>query len=77
MLADVLEARVGVRKQAADVALARRPEQGVDDGVDEDVAVGVPEQARGVRDLDAAQNERPPLDEPMEVVAQTDSSVQG
>ena len=59
---------VGVGEMLADVAQPRRAEEGVGDGVQDDVGVGMAEQAAGVVDPDPAQDQRPPLDQPMRVV---------
>ena len=65
----VLVRRVAGGELPADVAEARRAEQRVDDGVEEGVAVAVPQQALVVRNRDAAQHQRAALDEPVNVVA--------
>jgi hypothetical protein len=45
----------------ADVALAKGPEQGVGDGVDEGIPVGVAEKPGGRGDVDAAEDEPRPV----------------
>ena len=72
---DVPIGRVGIGKEPADVALTRRTEQGVDDGVDQHVAVRVTEQAGRVRDLRPRPAQAAGPDEPMDVVPHADSSV--
>ena len=51
---------VGVGEVLADVAEAGRAEQRVDDRVGQDVGVGVALEAELARDLDAAEDQRPP-----------------
>src|SRR5437762_2687765 len=57
-------------EQAAEIAQARGPEQGVRDGVKDDVTVGVSEETWRSRDLDAAETERRPGPERVAVMAE-------
>ena len=57
----------------ADVPRPRRAEQGVGQRVGDRVGVGVPDQAVGVRNRDAAEHEGAPFLEPMAVVADADA----
>ena len=59
---------VGVGIMLADVAQRRGAEQGVGDGVQHDVGVGVADQAARLVDPDASQDQRPSLDQPVRVV---------
>ena len=68
----VLPARVRVWEKMADVALAQRAEHRVGDGVKQRVRVRVAVETLGVRNLDAAEDELPPLDEPVNIVADAD-----
>ena len=67
-----LKARVRVREVGPDIALAVRPEQGVDDGVDERVAVGVAQEAGPEGDVDAPEDEPAAGLEAVDVIAQAD-----
>ena len=60
---------VGVGEELADVARAHGAEDGVHEGVHEHVGVGVAEQARGVVDVHAAEDELAPLHEAVHVMA--------
>ncbi len=53
-----LPARIAGRKEGADIAGGDRAEQGVGDGVEEHVAVGVAGEAFGVLDGEAADDQR-------------------
>ena len=68
-----LPARVGVGEVSAEVAQRRRAEEGVDDRVREDIGVGVPVEADVRRDRHAAQDERAPRHEAVDVVAVADA----
>ena len=70
---DAAKALVGVRKMLADITDPHGAEDGVADGVQHDIAVRVPEQAARAVDADAAQHERAPLDEAVQVVAVADA----
>ena len=65
----VLPQLVGVREVLADVAEPGRAEQRVDDRVREHVGVGVAREAALAGDLDAAEDQRPPVREAMRVDA--------
>jgi hypothetical protein len=56
----------------ADVAERGGAEHRVGGGVTRDVAVGMAERALVGRDGDTADDERPPLDEPVQVVSRAD-----
>ena len=73
----VLPLRIGIGKMLADVPGARRAEQRVGERVTEDVAVGMAERTALERQRDAGQDERPALDEPMQVVARADAREPG
>lgn len=64
-----LPLRIAVGEEDADLAQRGRAEQGVGDGVAEDVAIGVSEQAECVRDVDRSEDERASGNEPVEVIA--------
>ena len=72
----VLVGGIGVGEELADVARAQRAEDGVGEGMGEDVSVGVPEKARGMLDVDAAQDELASLDEAVHVMAMADTQHQ-
>ena len=65
----VLPRGVGVGEVLADVARGDRAEQGVHEGVDGDVRVGVAEKAAFVGNDDAAEDEPAVLHKPMRVEA--------
>ena len=52
--ADVLDGGVGVGEVVSDVGFAGSAQEGVGDGVGEDIGVGVAVEADGVGDVDAA-----------------------
>ena len=60
-----------------EVAETRGPEHGVDDGVRDDVRVGMPVEPLLVLDLDAAEDEPPSGGEPVTVVADPDPQPSG
>ena len=62
---------VCIWKVGAEISERCSPEQSVGDGVQKHVGVRVAGQARVVRNLDPAQNERPIVDQPVNVVANT------
>jgi hypothetical protein len=64
---------VGGREEDPDVAKGGRSEQGVNDGVDQDIGVGVPDEAAVVGDGDAAEDEGTVRAELMGVEAVADS----
>ena len=64
----VAEGWVGVWIRVADVAESRRAEQGVGDGVQDDVGVTMTDQPARMLDTDAAQNQRPAFRQAMRVV---------
>ena len=57
----------------ADISEARRAEDGVGDGMADDVRVGVAVGALLERNRDAAEHERTSLNQPMEVIADADA----
>ena len=69
----VLPARVGVGVGVADVAEAGGAEQGVGDGVQHHVGVGVADQPARVLDRHAAEDQRPALDQAVRVVPGTNA----
>ena len=71
--ADAAPAFVGVGEVMADVARAERAEDGVGEGVDEDVGVGVALEALVVRQLNAAEKKFAPLDEGVDVITNADA----
>jgi hypothetical protein len=66
-----LPLRIGVGEVLPDIPERGRPEQGVGNGVQENIGVGVAVQARLVRNLNAAENESAPVDERVNVVPKT------
>ena len=64
--------RIGRREELADVALARRSEDRVDESVCDDVAVGVAGQPRLAGKVDARKDERDPVGEAVRVDAEPD-----
>src|SRR5579859_1550487 len=64
-----MPARVAGGEVAADVAQRRCAEQGIDDGVNQHVSVGMPRQPARVGDGDAADHQGAPFGEAMYVVA--------
>ena len=66
---------VGVREGAADVAQRQRAERRVDQGVADDVGVGVAVQPARVRDLDAAQHQRAPGHQAVGVEGDADAAL--
>ena len=65
----ILPPRIRVGKEVADVHLSDGSEDGVANGVHQDVRVGVSQQTRGVRDFDASQNEFSAGSEGVNIVA--------
>ena len=65
----VLVRRVAGGELPADVAQPRRPQQRVDDGVQQRIAVAVAQEAPVVRDEHAAEHQWTSLDETVDVVA--------
>ena len=57
----------------ADISEASRAEDGVGDGMADDVRVGVAVGALVERNRDAAENERTSLNQPMEVIPDADA----
>src|SRR5262249_51272304 len=72
---DPLDRGIGVREEPADVAEARGAEEGVDHRMKEDVAVGMAEQPRRVRNFDSAQEQLPSGNEAMDVIAEADRHI--
>jgi hypothetical protein len=68
-----LEARIGVREMCANVTQRRRPDQGIADGVQQHIGIGVAVEAAIVRNLDAADDEPAPRDERVNVKSLPDS----
>ena len=68
-----LPLRVGVREQPPDVARGRRAEHRIGHRVTHDVGVGMAVEALLEGDGDAAQDQRPSLDQAMQVVAGADA----
>ena len=68
-------ALVARREHRPDVVQAGGAEQRVAEGVADDVGVGVPLEAVGVRDLDAAEYERQARDEPVRVECRADAQL--
>ena len=68
----VAEALVGGGEMLTDVTQGGRAEECVDDGMEQDIGVGMPVQPPVVRDLDAAENQAPSRSKAMSVVADTD-----
>ena len=64
-----LPLRIGVRKEAANVRLAKRAEHGVADGVQQDIGVRMPVEPLGVGNVDAAENAFSALDQLMNIVS--------
>ncbi len=69
----VLPCRVGVGEESTDVALPRRTEDGVGDGMTHGVAVRMSREARRVRNDDATELQRPSRVEAVRVVAEADA----
>jgi hypothetical protein len=67
--ADAGEGGVGVGKMMADVSFADGSEEGIHDGVAEDVGVGVAFESSVGGDFDAPKNERSAFDEAVDVIA--------
>ena len=65
----VLVTRICIREQVADVAEASGAEKSIRDRVQHDVGVAVTEKPLGMRNHDAAQDERPPIHEPVRIVS--------
>lgn len=65
--------RVGVGKMRTDVAEGGGAEEGIDDGVKEDICIGVAGEAGGVRDQDSAEKERAGKIEAVGIVAVADA----
>jgi len=63
-----LVARVGIGKMAADIAQRHGAEQGIGDRVQQRIGVGMPEQPRGMRYLDTAEDELATCDQLVNVV---------
>ena len=72
----ILEARIVVRKQPADVALPGRAQERVDERMHQDVRVGVADETLVKGNLDAADDEPPARGQSVQVVPQPDPSVQ-
>src|SRR2546425_591376 len=72
--ARVLPSRVGAREVPSHVAFARRPQQGVAQGVDRAVAVGVALQAAGVRHLHTPEHQLAPGNEAVGIEAGADTA---
>ena len=68
-----LPPRVGVRKVRTDVAQRERAQQRVADRVQQHVGVGMPGEPARMRDRDAAQHERPALDQRVHVESGADA----
>src|SRR5262249_55561426 len=66
----VLVGRVGIGIRIADIAKPGGPEQGVGQGVQHDVGVAMPDEAAGVLDPHAAENQRSARRQPVRVVTQ-------
>ena len=64
--------RIGVRKQLADVPQRRRAEQGVHHGMDKHIRVGMSQQSVRVGDGHPAEDQRPSLRQPVDVIPVTD-----
>ena len=58
----------------ADVAQRGGAEHGIDDRVAHHVGIGMPERAVLGRDRHAADDERPPFDQPVQIVAGADAA---
>ncbi len=69
----VLPPRIGIGEEGAQVAGGRGPQDGVNDGMGDGVRVGVAEQPLLEGDPLAAEDERPPLDQPVGVVPDADA----
>ncbi len=69
---DVQPLRIGGREELADVALAGRAEDGVDQRVGDHVAVRVTGEPRLTGEVDAGEDERDPVLEPVRVDAEPD-----
>ena len=67
----IFPCRIAVRKMRADIAHGGGAEQGVDDGVEEHVGIGMSLKTGSVRNQNAAKLERPPLGKAVRVVAMT------
>ncbi len=72
-----LPARIGVRKAIPDVARPGRPQERVHDGMQHDVAVGMPLESARVIDGDAAEKEAPTGDQLVDVEPESDRHVSG
>ena len=71
----VLPARVAVGEEASEIVQARRAEERVRQGVQHRVAVRVPLGARGVGQLDAAEDAAAARDQAVQVEARTDPQI--
>jgi hypothetical protein len=65
--------RIGIRKMLPDVAAPQRAENGVDDRMDDDVAVAMGHRADPFRDDHATEHERAAGLEPVNVIAVSDA----
>ncbi len=72
---DIFELGVGIGEELADVGEAGGAGEGVDEGVEDDVAVGVGIQSFIVRDNNISQHERSPDDSAMNVIAEADADI--
>jgi hypothetical protein len=67
----------GVGEEFADVAQGGGTQEGVGDGVQQCVGIGVAEQAFAVGNGNAAQNQGATFNEPVDVIALSDTDIHG
>ena len=65
------KALVGIREPQSDVPERGRAEQGIHNGVQQDIGIRMAEQSLFKRNGNASENQRTSLDEPMDVVSVT------
>ena len=70
---DALVAGIGIGEELADVRESGGAGEGIDEGVDDDVGIRVAIKALVMGDGDVGQDQRPPGDGAVEIVAKTDA----
>jgi hypothetical protein len=66
--------RIGVREEESDLPDAGGTEQGIGDGVRQDIAVRVTEKSRRVRDRNGTEKQGTSFDETVDVTPESDAS---
>ena len=67
--------RVLIREMGPQVAGPHRAQEGVADGVGQDVGIGMAQQPQGMRDFHPSQDQGAPCHQPVGVIPQADSHV--